>query len=126
MHFVFRADASVTIATGHVMRCRNLARELTRRGHVVHFICAELSGNLISLLQSEGFRVSAIPAAVQEHIDAESCAAVLRAVSPDYVVVDHYSLSAVWEAALQTSKVASAASSERSSGQAAHGSADGR
>ena len=50
---IFRCDASLSIGTGHVMRCRVLARELQRRGAEVVFLCRRQAGDLISLLEKE-------------------------------------------------------------------------
>ena len=57
---LFRCDASLSIGSGHVMRCRTLARELQRRGAAVTFLCRRQPGDLISLLEQE-FPVLALP-----------------------------------------------------------------
>jgi UDP-2,4-diacetamido-2,4,6-trideoxy-beta-L-altropyranose hydrolase len=91
---VFRADASLEIGTGHVMRCMTLADELRRRGATATFICREQPGNLIELIRSRGFEAEAIA-----HEDASpSQVAQLR---PDWVVVDHYGLGRAWETAVR-------------------------
>ena len=40
----FRCDASLLIGTGHVMRCRTLARQLRKRGADVVFVCRRQPG----------------------------------------------------------------------------------
>ena len=55
-----RCDASFIIGSGHVMRCRTLARELHKRGANPIFLCRRQPGDLISLLEQE-FSVVALP-----------------------------------------------------------------
>ena len=43
---LIRCDASLMIGSGHVMRCRTLARELQRRGAQVNFLCRRQPGDL--------------------------------------------------------------------------------
>ena len=43
---LIRADSSVQIGTGHVMRCLTLADELRGRGVEAVFVCREFDGNL--------------------------------------------------------------------------------
>ena len=50
---LIRADASLAIGSGHVMRCRTLARELKRRGTAIFFVCRRQPGDLIGLLDQE-------------------------------------------------------------------------
>ncbi len=57
---LFRCDASLLIGSGHVMRCRTLARELARGGIDVVFVCRRQPGDLIDLLAQE-FRVLILP-----------------------------------------------------------------
>ena len=57
---LIRCDASSLIGSGHVIRCRTLARELHRSGAEVLFFCRQLGGDLIALLENE-FRVLALP-----------------------------------------------------------------
>ena len=57
---VFRCDASLQIGSGHVMRCRALARALQHRGAEIVFLCRRQPGDLIALLEHE-FRVLELP-----------------------------------------------------------------
>ena len=50
MNVVFRVDSSNEMGLGHLMRCLTLAGELKRQRHRVTFVCRELIGNLISLI----------------------------------------------------------------------------
>jgi UDP-2,4-diacetamido-2,4,6-trideoxy-beta-L-altropyranose hydrolase len=96
VHFVFRADASLEIGTGHVMRCLTLADELRRRGADTAFLCRGEPGNLNALIASRGHDVEAIGSGTE---DAGQSAAHLGQARPDWIVVDHYALDRAWEAA---------------------------
>lgn len=50
---LIRCDASLSIGSGHVIRCRSLARELHRRGAEVSFLCRRQPDDLINLLEPE-------------------------------------------------------------------------
>lgn len=121
MHVLIRCDASLSIGSGHVMRCRTLARELRRRGAEVTFLSRRQPGDLVGLLEQE-FQVLALPemplvnAAGLEERDlfgawlgcsqAQDAAQCLQALdqagihSPSRLVVDHYGLDATWETQL--------------------------
>lgn len=120
---LFRCDASLSIGSGHVMRCRTLARELQRRGAAVCFLCRRQPGDLISLLEQE-FAVLGLPeqplAACEglegrdlygawlgcgQEQDAAHCLEALNEAgitSASWLVADHYGLDAIWEAQLLT------------------------
>jgi len=118
---LIRCDASLLIGSGHVMRCRTLARELHRRGAEVSFLCRRQPGDLINLLEPE-FAVlalseqtlaacdgldgrdlySSLLGCTQEQ-DADQCLEVLAKAginSASWIVADHYGLDARWEAQL--------------------------
>ena len=118
---LIRCDASLLIGSGHVMRCRTLARELQRHAAEVWFLCRRQPGDLINLLEPE-FAVLALPeqplarcdglegrdlysgwlGCTQEQ-DAAQCLEVLAKAginSASWIVADHYGLDARWEAQL--------------------------
>lgn len=98
-NIVFRVDSSIQIGSGHVMRCLTLARELADRGAAVVFVCKDLPGNLIARIEHSGFDVRRLTATgiEDDYSDAIETLASLRALNCDWLVVDHYSLSAQWE-----------------------------
>jgi len=118
MKVVFRADASVQIGTGHIMRCLTLADELREKGAEIFFICRQLPGNLCDFIEQKGYPVHRLPYpgqptdAVTDHAqllganwqaDAEETKAVLEKEAGiiDWLVVDHYGLDAWWETQLR-------------------------
>lgn len=120
MKVVFRADASLQIGTGHVMRCLTLARGLSVRGHECLFVTRLHPGNLSERIVEEGFSVYSLelPRApekqgskhgyagwlgVSQREDADECASIIESVQPDWVVVDHYALDVEWEKAIEGS-----------------------
>lgn len=113
----FRADASLQIGTGHVMRCLTLAAALRDRGADCQFICRAHEGNLLDYIRSKGYITHTLPVGAApprspadlshthwldatQAEDADVCAPILAAQRPDWLIVDHYALDARWERAL--------------------------
>lgn len=115
MKIAFRADASVQIGTGHVMRCLTLANELRGRGHTCRFVCRDLLGHLSQTIGDAGFDLTLLPAPAADFkvgdndpdhaawagvpwkLDAEQTLAAVQDV--DWLVVDHYAFDARWQKA---------------------------
>ena len=118
---VFRCDASIQIGSGHVMRCLTLADELSRQGAESFFICRQHDGSLIEILQQRGYQVYTLPLehglvieseskatlahadwlASTQHRDAELSISIVKAIQPDWLIVDHYALDESWEKRLK-------------------------
>lgn len=98
MRVVFRADASIQLGSGHVMRCLALADSLIRAGASVEFICRRAPGDLVDhISQQRGIEVhEATHSNVLTDADT-STQALLRGEKPDWLVVDHYELAASWQ-----------------------------
>ena len=116
MNVVFRTDASITIGTGHVMRCLTLADAFRDCGLLCHFICGNHEGNLAGLIREKGYDCTLLPlpeefskpannlelahaewlGASQED-DAAVCKSIIRELKPSWVIVDHYGIDATWE-----------------------------
>jgi len=60
MKVVCRADASVEIGTGHVMRCLTLADVLKHRGAEIAFVCRSMSGDMCDFIRKKGFMIFSI------------------------------------------------------------------
>ncbi len=101
MKVAIRADASVEIGTGHVIRCLALAEHLQAQGVAVRFLCRHLAGNLAERIRAQGHELVWIEANTWED-DARASMAALQDAAPwDWLVVDHYGLDARWEAAMR-------------------------
>jgi UDP-2,4-diacetamido-2,4,6-trideoxy-beta-L-altropyranose hydrolase len=118
LKIIFRADASLQIGTGHVIRCLTLAKALRDRGAVCTFVCREHEGNLIEKILQERFecipliqssQITYMQDADGPHLahdgwlgeswqnDAEQTIRVLDGEKVDWLVVDHYALDIRWE-----------------------------
>jgi len=99
---LFRADASLEIGTGHVMRCLTLAKALP--GAECRFACRAHEGNLIDHIRAQGFAVQVLPLGSPSWLGAswqEDAAQTAAAGPHDWLIVDHYALDARWEAAMR-------------------------
>lgn len=118
MHIAFRADASLQIGTGHVMRCLTLADALRERGAHCTFVCRPHAGHLLDLIAQrghqaialrepqKGYKAPANPAhatwlGTSWFDDAEQTLQVLAGQVVDWLVVDHYALDQRWEQVLR-------------------------
>lgn len=126
MLVAFRVDASLTMGTGHTMRCLTLADELARRGHQCHFVHRQQPGDLAWQIEARGHTLhrlipidkkgDALGADAVETMgegaphddwlgcswqsDAQQTRAALAPLAPGWLIVDHYALDAGWESAV--------------------------
>lgn len=116
MKVVIRVDASLTIGTGHVMRCLTLADGLRENGVTVTFICREHNGNLIEYIEKKGFYCYRLAQSIEvfepdelyhsswlgctQIKDARLCEPLIASIMPEWLVVDHYALDYRWHDAL--------------------------
>jgi len=66
MQVVFRADASLQMGSGHVMRCLTLADALGAQGAQCSFISRAHPGHLMALIQQRGYVVHCLAEPVQK------------------------------------------------------------
>lgn len=108
MRVLVRADASVDIGSGHLMRCMTLADQLRNDGSDVAFVCRDLPGGMFDLLNARGYRSAKLPVhgtdEGTQQFDAEETIKAVGQLFPeglDWLVVDHYQLDAEWERKLR-------------------------
>lgn len=83
MKIIIRADASVKIGSGHIMRCLTIAHNFQKRGHEVLFFMSPLEGNLISYVTAQGFQT------------------ITSWQSADIILIDHYQIDFQLERSLR-------------------------
>jgi len=87
---LIRADASVAIGTGHVMRCLALAQAWQDAGGRVVFVTAGLAEWLQQRLTAEGMEVVAIEAGLNEKQESVCLEQIVRTYKASWAVVDGY------------------------------------
>ena len=117
MRVLIRADASLAIGSGHVMRCLTLAHALRALGCTVAFVCRAHDGHLSAMLAQAGYEVFGLakpsPSAcdqnagmayahsawlgVSEANDFADCQPILADYQPDWLIIDHYALAKPWQ-----------------------------
>ena len=111
---LFRADASVSMGSGHVMRCLTLADFVRAAGGKATFVCRAHPGHMGDLIASRDHQLVLLPpsndaghdeAALkpwkpqQQEIDAHETVSATDGRGFDWTVVDHYGLDSRWELA---------------------------
>lgn len=114
MKVLIRADASLTIGSGHIMRCLTLADALRQRGADITFVCREHPGNLIELIENKGYPTARLqPSAEYDAApddvahaawlgatwlqDSSGTIDAIKGVLPEWLIVDHYAIDHRWE-----------------------------
>lgn len=118
MRVAFRADASLTMGTGHVMRCLTLADAMRSEGVQSVFLSRDHPGHLHRMIQERGhllYRLGGVNETsvrplssryddwlgVEAERDATETQNHLKGLSVEWLVVDHYSIDAEWELAVR-------------------------
>jgi UDP-2,4-diacetamido-2,4,6-trideoxy-beta-L-altropyranose hydrolase len=107
-NFIVRADASIEIGTGHIMRCLTLATFLRKHGHKITFICRELPGNLCDYIEENNFPVWRLSNNLKDSDDiwrseADQIIGIINQHKSkiDWLIIDHYGLDIKWERSLR-------------------------
>ncbi len=90
---IIRADASVEIGTGHVMRCMALAQARKVAGETATFLMAMPSPSLAERLQNSGFTVLYHHEPPGSAADAAATARITKETGNDWIIVDGYHFS---------------------------------
>lgn len=105
MKFIIRADASVEMGTGHVMRCLALADYLREGGAQITFISRRYDGNLANLIATRGFDVGLLEPGCDGFSverDGEQTREIIHGLGGcDCLIVDNYLLDVEWERAVR-------------------------
>lgn len=102
---LIRADASVAIGTGHVMRCLALAQAWQDAGGRVTFVMAESTPAIEERLRGEGVDLVRIDGVRGSDFDGEQLLALARSRGPSWVVVDGYEFGAGYQRALKNERL---------------------
>ena len=124
MNVIIRADASTSIGSGHVMRCLTLAHRLKKEKNAkVVFVMRVLPGNLIDVVEKQGFDVLKLPSANQKYslsgyglwltvpmdVDTQQTIEILQHYLQEHgcdvvdrLIVDSYALDEQWEQVLRS------------------------
>ncbi len=112
MNILFRADASIHIGSGHIMRCLVLAKILKNNGHNVTFFTRPQKGDFVDYIKKQKIKVielestknTTIPKANNDYKawlqttwldDANDF--IDKTKSADLVIIDHYGIDKNWE-----------------------------
>lgn len=101
MIILIRADASVQIGTGHLMRCLALAQAWTQKGGRAIALMTETTLDLESRLTSESIQVLHLKSIAGSQEDARETVQSAQRVEATWVVVDGYQFSAEYQRILK-------------------------
>ena len=101
--YIFRADASLEIGSGHIMRCLSLAEILLDRGEKVVFLCRSLPESFIELFTQKNIQLIQLYQGefdLEKDIETTIHALYAYQQDPIYMITDHYQLDKQWESSI--------------------------
>lgn len=99
---LIRADASVVMGTGHVMRCLALAQAWRDAGGRVSFAMAESTSAIQSRLAAESCEVLPVAGKAGTPVDVTQTLTLARQHQAEWVVVDGYQFGADYQRGLKS------------------------
>lgn len=91
VHVLIRCDASVSIGTGHVMRCIALAQALKKLDMTITFLSQSLSKSLKERMVKEGFSLVELTQCAQgDDLDIEQTKTFCQTNNPQILILDGY------------------------------------
>jgi len=98
---LIRADASLNIGTGHIMRCLALAQYLQNHQVKPIFICAELPNNLQTRLINENIKFILINAELGSDQDAKITINLANQYQVNWIIIDGYQFNSEYQKQLK-------------------------
>lgn len=100
---LFRADASLLIGSGHIMRCLTLADALRSQGARCIFLSRAGNGDMITFVRDSGFRVVALSDEQEDEFLEQVVQREGIHSKRVVLVIDHYGKDEVYETRLRRS-----------------------
>ena len=104
IRLLIRADASVQMGTGHIMRCLAIAQAVQHNGGIVHFAAATCPKVLSDRLMKEGFRIHTVsntPDVFNTEEDLEVTLKIAQKLKPEWICVDGYQFGSAYQKVLK-------------------------
>lgn len=106
MRVVFRADSSLSLGNGHLMRCLTLANAMRQRGAICAFVSRLLPGHLQGVAGQCGhlewnLNEKACETEWTWPRDAAQTQKAMAKFEADWLVVDHYGVDHQWQKAMR-------------------------
>jgi len=103
-NFLFRADASTEIGTGHVMRCLALAQAAQEDGYLTTFVMSKDANGLIERLRAEKCNVIELKSDRGTADDAKETAKLAKEMGA-HLIVDGYAFADEYQKVLKESDI---------------------